>query len=416
MNISKGFLRSMGIYTFSNIVNAGIPFLLLPVLTTYLTTEDYGVLSNFNALANIMIPLIGINLMSSVQVQFLKEEVDFKSYVSTGFYFNILLTLIFTLILAVFSGKVALLTGVPEQFLAFAILYGFFNTVIEVLLAVWRMEDKSWNYGIFRIGRTIVEIALVFLLVLVFRLDFSGSIYAMICSYGAATALAILVLIRKQILWGSFSREYLSHVLRYGIPLIPHSLSAVVIMYADKLILTHYHGLSANGVYSVGFMVGQLIGLLQNSFNQAWVPWVFQKLKKGEEADKVKMVKLTYIYIVAILIAVVLLWLILPWIYMLFGKDFQQGREMVLWVALGFAFNGMYKMVSVYIFYLERTGIIAINTVIAAVLNIALSLLLIPDYGAMGAAYAQMISMFVLFFGTWMLSSRLMKMPWLRWS
>jgi O-antigen/teichoic acid export membrane protein len=278
------------------------------------------------------------------------------------------------------------------------------------------MEDKSWNYGIFRIGRTIVEIALVFLLVLVFRLDFSGSIYAMICSYGAATALAILVLIRKQILWGSFSREYLSHVLRYGIPLIPHSLSAVVIMYADKLILTHYHGLSANGVYSVGFMVGQLIGLLQNSFNQAWVPWVFQKLKKGEEADKVKMVKLTYIYIVAILIAVVLLWLILPWIYMLFGKDFQQGREMVLWVALGFAFNGMYKMVSVYIFYLERTGIIAINTVIAAVLNIALSLLLIPDYGAMGAAYAQMISMFVLFFGTWMLSSRLMKMPWLRWS
>jgi O-antigen/teichoic acid export membrane protein len=416
MNISKGFLRSMGIYTFSNIVNAGIPFLLLPVLTTYLTTEDYGVLSNFNALANIMIPLIGINLMSSVQVQFLKEEVDFKSYVSTGFYFNILLTLIFTLILAVFSGKMALLTGVPEQFLAFAILYGFFNTVIEVLLAVWRMEDKSWNYGIFRIGRTVLEILLVFLLVIVFRLDFSGSIYAMICSYGAATALAILVLIRKQILWGSFSREYLSHVLRYGIPLIPHSLSAVVIMYADKLILTHYHGLSANGVYSVGFMVGQLIGLLQNSFNQAWVPWVFQKLKKGEEADKVKMVKLTYIYIVAILIAVVLLWLILPWIYMLFGKDFQQGREMVLWVALGFAFNGMYKMVSVYIFYLERTGIIAINTVIAAVLNIALSLLLIPDYGAMGAAYAQMISMFVLFFGTWMLSSRLMKMPWLRWS
>ncbi|MCE2711283.1 MAG: oligosaccharide flippase family protein [Cryomorphaceae bacterium] len=416
MKISKGFLRSMGIYTFSNIVNAGIPFLLLPVLTTYLTTEDYGILSNFNALANVMIPLIGINLMSSVQVQFLKEEVDFKSYVSTGFYFNILLTLFFSLILIGFSGKVSHWTGVPTQFLVFALLYGLFNTVIEVLLAVWRMEDKSWNYGIFRIGRTMLEIALVFILVIVFRLNFSGSIYALFWSYLIATFVAVFILVRKQILWGLFRQEYLSHVLRYGAPLIPHSLSAVAIMYADKLILTHYHGLSANGIYSVGFMVGQLIGLLQNSFNQAWVPWVFQKLKNGDQADKVKMVKLTYVYIVAILVAVVLLWLVLPWIYMLFGKDFQQGREMVLWVALGFAFNGMYKMVSVYIFYLEKTGLIALNTVLAALLNVTLSFSLIPAYGAMGAAYAQLISMFVLFVGTWLISARLMNMPWIKWS
>ena len=416
MKISKGFLRSMGIYTFSNIVNAGIPFLLLPVLTTYLTTEDYGILSNFNALANVMIPLIGINLMSSVQVQFLKEEVDFKSYVSTGFYFNILLTLFFSLLLLGFSGQVSHWTGVPTQFLVFTLLYGLFNTVIEVLLAVWRMEDKSWNYGVFRIGRTVLEITLVFILVIVFRLNFSGSIYALFWSYLIATSVAVFILVRKQILWGLFRQEYLSHVLRYGAPLIPHSLSAVAIMYADKLILTHYHGLSANGIYSVGFMVGQLIGLLQNSFNQAWVPWVFQKLKNGDQADKVKMVKLTYVYIVAILVAVVLLWLVLPWIYMLFGKDFQQGREMVLWVALGFAFNGMYKMVSVYMFYLEKTGLIALNTVLAALLNVTLSVSLIPAYGAMGAAYAQLISMFVLFVGTWLISARLMNMPWIKWS
>lgn len=416
MKISKGFLRSMGIYTFSNIVNAGIPFLLLPVLTTYLTTEDYGILSNFNALANVMIPLIGINLMSSVQVQFLKEEVDFKSYVSTGFYFNILLTLFFSFLLLGFSGQVSHWTGVPTQFLVFALLYGLFNTVIEVLLAVWRMEDKSWNYGIFRIGRTMLEITLVFILVIVFRLNFSGSIYALFWSYLIATSVAVFILVRKQILWGLFRQEYLSHVLRYGAPLIPHSLSAVAIMYADKLILTHYHGLSANGIYSVGFMVGQLIGLLQNSFNQAWVPWVFQKLKNGDQADKVKMVKLTYVYIVAILVAVVLLWLVLPWIYMLFGKDFQQGRELVLWVALGFAFNGMYKMVSVYMFYLEKTGLIALNTVLAALLNVTLSFSLIPAYGAMGAAYAQLISMFVLFVGTWLISARLMNMPWIKWS
>jgi O-antigen/teichoic acid export membrane protein len=415
MGMSRGIIRSMGIYTFSNVINAGIPFLLLPLLTSYLSTEDYGILSNFNALANIMIPLIGVNLMSSVQVQFLKEEVDFKAYVTTGFAFNILLTILFLAILAMFGSPISAMTGVPIYFLFLAGLYGLFNTVIEVLLAVWRMENKSWNYGVFRISRTMMEITLVFVLVILLRLDFSGSIYAMLWSYGFATMTAFMILFRKNMLWGTFRKDYLRHVTTYGIPLIPHSLSAVVIMYADKLILTQYHGLSANGIYSVGFMVGQLIGLLQNSFNQAWVPWVFQKLKGGIQEDKVKMVKITYLYFLGILVAVVVLWCILPYIYLLFGKDFQHGKEMVLWVALGFAFNGMYKMVSVYIFYLERTGIIALGTVIAALMNVSLSLTFIPHFGAKGAAYAQMISMFILFIVTWMISARLMKMPWNLW-
>jgi len=183
-------------------------------------------------------------------------------------------------------------------------------------------------------------------------------------------------------------------------------------MYADKLILTHYHGLSSNGVYSVGFLVGQVIGLLQNSFNQAWVPWVFQKLKAGKESDKLRMVKITYFYFAGILFTVFVLWLMLPFIYAFLGKAFQGGMELVLWIALGFAFNGMYKMVGVYMFYLERTGIIALTSIGVAALNIILSLILIPQHGEYGAAYSSMISMISLFFVTWFISSRMLKMPW----
>ncbi|MDA9882108.1 hypothetical protein N9C33_04855, partial [Crocinitomicaceae bacterium] len=94
MKRNINIVKSMGIYTISNVLNASIPFLLLPVLTRYLDPSDYGVLSNFNAIANFMVPLVGINLMASVQVQYIKEEVDNQSYMSTGLRLALTLTLL----------------------------------------------------------------------------------------------------------------------------------------------------------------------------------------------------------------------------------------------------------------------------------------------------------------------------------
>ena len=406
-------IRSLGIYTLSNILNAAIPFLLLPILTNYLSPSDYGVLSNFGALVNIMIPLVGINLMASVQVQYLKDEVDNQSYLSSGFRLALGLTLLFSVILLFSANILADLIGVPPEFLYVVAIYALFNTVVEVLLAIWRMEDKAFNYGLFRIGRTMLELSLVLVFVVGFGLSFEGSIYGMIIAYASACIVALIILRNKKLLFGSFSTDYLKHAISYGVPLIPHTLSGVAIMYSDKLILTHYHGLAANGIYTVGFLVGQIIGLLQNSFNQAWVPWVFQKLKAGNSQDKIRMVKMTYIYIIGILILVFLLWLMMPFIYTFFNKEYAGGMKLVLWIALGFAFNGMYKMVSVYLFYLEKTMIIAYVSIGAAALNVVLNFVMIPEYGADGAAWATTSAFATQFVITWLISAKLMKMPWL---
>ena len=75
----------MSTYTLVNMVNAGIPFLLLPFLTTYLTKEDYGILTNINSLTALIIPLIGINLEGAVSRQFVNKEIDLSLYISSAF-------------------------------------------------------------------------------------------------------------------------------------------------------------------------------------------------------------------------------------------------------------------------------------------------------------------------------------------
>jgi O-antigen/teichoic acid export membrane protein len=413
MNILKSKLAaSLGIYTLANVLNAAIPFLLLPILTDYLSTEDYGILSNFNGIITVAVPFVGINFMAAVSLQYIKPEIDKAKYISTGLWILGSLTIFFSVILSLFTGYIEEKTGVPAKYIHLIGVYALFSNLMEVILAIWRMENKAVKYGIFRIGRTIVELSIALVLIVLYSWPFEGSIYAMYISYGLAAVLTIFMLWRKQLIVFSFSKAYSRHIFRYGIPLIPHALSGAIMMYSDKLIITEYVGLSAAGIYSVGFLVGQIVGLFQNSFNQAWVPWAFQQLQENKPEMKLKMVKMTYLYFIGIILFTLALWLITPLVFYFIGKDFKAGMDLVLWVALGFAFNGMYKMVSVYLFYAEKTMQIAWLSIGAAILNILLNLWWIPYWGVIGASLATMLTLFIQFVCTWILSASLIQMPW----
>ena len=82
---------------------------------------------------------------------------------------------------------------------------------------------------------------------------------------------------------------------------------------------------------------------------------------------------------------------------------------------MGFAFNGMYKMVVNYLFYAEKTQLVALSSIIAACANIFLNLNLIPVYGLTGAAMATLMAFFLQFIMVWGFASRTIEMPWFFW-
>lgn len=78
---SSGLLRSASIYTTGNVINASIPFLLMPVLTRYLSPEDYGYTAMFALLTSLLAPFMGVNAKSSLALTYYKKEFEFPSYV-----------------------------------------------------------------------------------------------------------------------------------------------------------------------------------------------------------------------------------------------------------------------------------------------------------------------------------------------
>jgi O-antigen/teichoic acid export membrane protein len=108
---------------------------------------------------------------------------------------------------------------------------------------------------------------------------------------------------------------------------------------------------------------------------------------------------------VAIVMPLVVVWLLDP--------SFAASAQFVPWFALGFWFSGMYYMVTNYLFYARRTAWLATATGLTAVVNVALTYVLILANGAVGAAQATAISFAMSFFLTWIASQLAYPMPWL---
>lgn len=86
--------------------------------------------------------------------------------------------------------------------------------------------------------------------------------------------------------------------------------------------------------------------------------------------------------------------------------------SVVVWVLLGYAFLGMYKMVVNYLFYLKKTKVIAYCTFFAVLINFALNYVLINLNGIVGAAQATLISFVILLIVVFIYSNKHFPMPW----
>ncbi|PXW92001.1 O-antigen/teichoic acid export membrane protein [Streptohalobacillus salinus] len=398
----------------TSVINSAIPFFLLPVLTRYLSPVDYGIVSMFGMLVSFIAPFTGLSVHGAIaRMYYEKDTVDIKEYITNSIYILISSTLLVAVIFFMFSSAIANVSSVPIQVLWMVIVVSFAQFITKIVLTLWQVQVKSIQYGVYQISQTALNMLLSIVLVVFVDLTWSGRVYAQVVSLMIFVLISFFILIKNNWLKFSYNKTYIKHALGFGVPLIPHALGGVLMTMTDRIFITNMVGIETTGVYTVGYQIGMIINLLATSFNQAYVPWLYSKLKENIMATKKRVVKFTYLYFIIILLMSVVLSLIAPSFLSFFvGREFGNSSIYVTWIALGYAFNGMYFMIGSYIFYAEKTSYLAWVTFTAAVLNIGLNYVLISKYGAIGAAMATTLIYFIKFILTWILSSKAYKMPW----
>ncbi len=411
---AEKLFQSAGIYTVSRILSSAVPFLMMPVLTRYLTPADYGIVAMFAAVLTFVNPFVGINAAGTIGVRyFSKEHIEMPRYVGTCLYVSLATLVLVALFFALFGSFVSRVTQFPAPWLWSVVLVAAGQLVVRIVMTFWQVEQRALAYGVFLNVQTLVNVALSVLFVIVLGRNWQGRIEAQVVTICCFAAIGLYILWRKGQVSMHYDRGYALDMVRFGLPLIPHEIGGIVIGQTDRFFITNMVGIGETGVYSVGYQVGGIIEILALSFNQAYSPWLFRKLRDGGDDFKRTLVKYTYAYMAGILLLAVGFAAIAPWLLSFFvGKAFGGSGVYTFWISIGFAFSGMYYMVCNYIFYAGKTSVLAAVTFATALLNVVFNYVLIKLNGPVGAAQASAIAFFISFVLTWILSARVYPMPW----
>lgn len=410
----SGLFRAAGTYGLFSLINSAVPFFLLPVMTRYLTPEDYGIVAVFGVMVSLLIPFVGLNSCGSFsRAYFAPDRFNSGRYMGTVIIFSLITWIIVCTLSGAFNTSLSAFFSFPSDWMWAIPVTALAAILSQVMQVSWQVRERPMSYGIFQNARTISEVGCALLFVVILGMGWRGRVLSrvLVSLFFACTSLYILI--RKKWFVFSFDKAYLSHALRFGIPLIPHSLAGILNTSIDRLFITNMIGIADTGLYTVGYQMGAVIGLAAAAFNQAYVPWLFRKLNMNSEREKVTIVRFTYLYFFVIISAAFILGALAPLLMdILVGTKFQGSSAYVIWIALGYSFDGMYYMVVNYIFYVEKTHLLAMVTFMGALVNVFLNYFFIKFNGAVGAAQATSLVYLISFLIVWYLSSRVCPMPW----
>ncbi len=238
-----------------------------------------------------------------------------------------------------------------------------------------------------------------------------------IFSYSAALAVSATVGLCVLHRWGLLASlptlARAREILTFGLPMLPHIASGVIIMNVDRIFVTGFLGTEGLGIFMVAMQLGLALGLVTEPLNKAIAPWLFKKLSEGRESVKSEIVKNTY-YIFLALLTVTLVASVIFYFFFenIFQLSYMPAKDLSFLIAIGVAFQGMYYCMVNYLFYAEATALLSRITLSVAGVAAANSYVLILQFGLAGAACAFAINNLLLFLAVWYIANRAVPMPW----
>ena len=114
----SSLFRAAGTYGFFSLINSAIPFFLLPVMTRYLTPDDYGIVAIFAVMVSLLVPFIGMNAQGAYsRAYFAPDRFDSTRYMGTVMVFILVSWFVIAALFSIFSDQVSVIFTFPSEWL-----------------------------------------------------------------------------------------------------------------------------------------------------------------------------------------------------------------------------------------------------------------------------------------------------------
>ena len=408
-------LKSLSLYTISGLSSKAAGFLILPLVANEIGKENMGILGLIYSVTGVVAPLILLSASAAISVEYYREDhgkTNFSSYLSSSLMNPLLSFGIFILLFLIFGKYLAQTIGLDPKWMPIIPFYCLAILIPSIISVIYQVTNQPLKHLTFNVSMTLLEMALAILFVLALKWNYDGRVWSIIGSKGIFTGIGLYLLYRSGLLTRNISKVYRHDAWKFALPLIPTYVASSVVNFSDRIFISSMETLGDLGMYEVGYKIGSVVLILQSALALAWMPFLYEHIKRDTEQARRKIVQYSYAGMIGFLLAALGVTLLAPLAFYLFKPEYQDGIIYVFWVALAYSFFGWHTLRLGFILYFKRNIHLTYLAFIKIVLNLTLNYFLIKNYGVIGAAYATAISFFIEFLLIHIVCQRIYPLPW----
>lgn len=371
-----------------------VSFLLLPLYTSILSTEEYGIYDLILTITTFALPFITL-LMEESMFRFLidcKDDTQKKNVISQTMLYTLVSTIFFLVVILVINNffKIPYL-WISLLYVASSIISGLRNALVRGL-------GKIKLYTLVNFISSLLNIILNIIFIALLRFGIYGLLLAGIISNIVSSAIVFIILkMHKYFSIKNYDKNLMTKMIKYSIPLVPNSLSWAVVNLSDRLVISGVIGTSANGIYAMSYKFPNLMNTIYGFFYTAWTESSAKAINDNENEEffnKIYKTLTNAMFSVSLGIIVCM-----PLIFNLFIKaDYSEAYKYIPILVIAMYFNNMSGYYGGIFTGYKDTKVMGTTTIIGAIINIVIDILLIKFIGIYAAAISTLVSCMVIYY------------------
>lgn len=393
---SKYLLKNVGILTISSFASKILVFLLVPLYTTYLSTDEVGIYDLVVSTITLLYPILTANIVDAVMRFTMDKAKSKEEIISIAIRFVYLSWIIGGLIFICLRAF-----GLVPQLKGFEILiflYFSFYVVYQLLLQFAKGIERVSDMGIAGVISTAVMLGGNILFLCVFHLKLTGFFLANVL----ALFFPVVYLFFRLRFWGYLKHRKIvnkslqKEMLLYCTPLIATTLGWWINSTSNKYIVAFMVSIGASGLLSVAYKIPQIVNTLQGIFIQAWQISAIKEYG-GNDTSLFYGRAFCFINFLMCVSCSGLIILAKPIGHVLYQKDFFAAWLYVPFLLISCVINSASCFLGPILAAKMDSKSMAMSAIYGASANVVMSIILVYLVGIQGATIASILSSFIIY-------------------
>lgn len=390
-------VKNSFIYMLPLLVSGIFPFVAMPILTRILTKEDYGILALAQIYAILVTGFANFGMSASYDRNFFKYRSDKLKSAQLLFstLFFVILNFIFLASITFFLqntfAKLIIGDAQHGDMLFAALCAQFSSTMSYYYYSYFKNSELAKKFTAYTIAQNIINVVLSLFMVAYLKTGVIGIVYAQLLSgliIFSAQSYKFLIMLKP-----SLDKSILLDSVKISYPLTPTIFFGTIGTQFDKYMIGLLATVGGVGIYSIGQKVASVAFTYMTAIQNVFSPQVYRKMfdleEKGGESVGRYLTPFIYISTAFALIIAVFSEEIIS---ILTPASYHGAIDIVTVLAMYYGFLFFGKISPMQLIYAKKTHLCTVLSTVSIGFNIALNIIFIMKWGAIGAAWGTFLA------------------------